>query len=172
MDPTMKKSRCKLQIQLSFRFTNLTWPCFWWSLFLWLMKWNLCQLAAVNKVYNTSFFGSTEPGDEKIMAEGIGRFCDDLNLDPASFKVLIIAWKFKAATQCEFTKKEFSEGMTELGYVQCIYEFLYCCTYWDIITNSQLPLTSTGWIPSWLLLIFYKLAAHVVWDLWKGPSHP
>lgn len=53
--------------------------------------------------------------DDKIMAEGIGRFCEDLKLDPASLKVLIIAWKFKAATQCEFTRKEFTEGMVELG---------------------------------------------------------
>lgn len=59
-----------------------------------------------------------EPGSDKIMADGIGRFCEDLNLDPASLKVLIIAWKFKAATQCEFTKKEFSDGMAELGCVE------------------------------------------------------
>lgn len=57
-----------------------------------------------------------EPGDEdKMMAEGIGKFCEDLNVDPASLKVLIIAWKFKAATQCEFTRKEFADGMVELG---------------------------------------------------------
>ena len=53
--------------------------------------------------------------DDKIMAEGIGRFCEDLKFDPASLKVLIIAWKFKAETQCEFTKKEFFDGMVELG---------------------------------------------------------
>ncbi|CAB4037200.1 DCN1 1, partial [Paramuricea clavata] len=57
-----------------------------------------------------------EPGDEdKIMAEGVGRFCEDLNLDPISIKVLLIAWKFKAATQCEFSRKEFTDGMTEIG---------------------------------------------------------
>lgn len=57
-----------------------------------------------------------DPGDDdKIMAEGIGRFCEDLKLDPASLKVLIIAWKFKAATQCEFSRKEFTDGMVELG---------------------------------------------------------
>ncbi|XP_031567726.1 DCN1-like protein 2 [Actinia tenebrosa] len=57
-----------------------------------------------------------EHGEEdKILAEGIGHFLEDLNLDPASLKVLIIAWKFRAATQCEFTRKEFTEGMTELN---------------------------------------------------------
>ena len=29
--------------------------------------------------------------------------------------VLIIAWKFKAQQQCEFSKEEFTSGMTELG---------------------------------------------------------
>ncbi|XP_032218578.1 DCN1-like protein 1 [Nematostella vectensis] len=53
--------------------------------------------------------------DDKILAEGISHFCQDLSLDPASLKVLIIAWKFRAATQCEFSRKEFTDGMTELG---------------------------------------------------------
>lgn len=70
---------------------------------------------------------------DKIMADGIlrysprpnfeiklyvcvsCRFLDDLGLSPESKLVLIIAWKFKAATQCEFTKDEFVNGMTELG---------------------------------------------------------
>ncbi|XP_071479838.1 DCN1-like protein 1 [Diadema setosum] len=53
--------------------------------------------------------------EDKILAEGVARFCEDLNLDPASRPVLVIAWKFRAATQCEFTRKEFLEGMTDLG---------------------------------------------------------
>ncbi|EHA97811.1 DCN1-like protein 1 [Heterocephalus glaber] len=56
------------------------------------------------------------PQDEnKIGIDGIQQFCDDLALDPASISVLIIAWKFRAATQCEFSKQEFMDGMTELG---------------------------------------------------------
>uniref|UniRef100_A0A8C6RDJ1 DCN1-like protein n=1 Tax=Nannospalax galili TaxID=1026970 RepID=A0A8C6RDJ1_NANGA len=53
--------------------------------------------------------------ENKIGIDGIQQFCDDLNLDPASISVLVIAWKFRAATQCEFSKKEFVDGMTELG---------------------------------------------------------
>ncbi|KAG8137534.1 hypothetical protein E2320_004773 [Naja naja] len=53
--------------------------------------------------------------DNKIGIDGIQQFCDDLSLDPASISVLVIAWKFRAATQCEFSKKEFVDGMTELG---------------------------------------------------------
>eukprot|EP00079_Xenopus_tropicalis_P020730 XP_012811891.1 PREDICTED: DCN1-like protein 2 isoform X2 [Xenopus tropicalis] len=57
-----------------------------------------------------------DPQDEnKIGIDGIQLFCDDLHLDPASTSVLVIAWKFRAATQCEFSKKEFIDGMTELG---------------------------------------------------------
>ncbi|XP_073068407.1 DCN1-like protein 2 isoform X4 [Manis javanica] len=57
-----------------------------------------------------------DPQDEnKIGIDGIQQFCDDLSLDPASISVLLIAWKFRAATQCEFSKKEFVDGMTELG---------------------------------------------------------
>ncbi|XP_075235563.1 defective in cullin neddylation 1 domain containing SCCRO [Lycorma delicatula] len=52
---------------------------------------------------------------DKILAEGILKFLDDLNLSPESKLVLIIAWKFKAAAQCEFSKEEFMSGMTELG---------------------------------------------------------
>ncbi|CAJ0934113.1 unnamed protein product, partial [Ranitomeya imitator] len=56
------------------------------------------------------------PHDEnKIGIDGIQQFCDDLALDPASVSVLIIAWKFRAATQCEFSKQEFMDGMIELG---------------------------------------------------------
>lgn len=59
---------------------------------------------------------SIDPQDEnKIGIDGIQQFCDDLSLDPASISVLVVAWKFRAATQCEFTKKEFLDGMTELG---------------------------------------------------------
>lgn len=54
--------------------------------------------------------------DNKIGIEGIQQFCDDLGLDPASISVLLIAWKFRAATQCEFSKQEFLDGMTEQGW--------------------------------------------------------
>ncbi|XP_046520369.1 DCN1-like protein 2 isoform X2 [Equus quagga] len=57
-----------------------------------------------------------DPQDEnKIGIDGIQQFCEDLSLDPTSVSALVIAWKFRAATQCEFSKKEFVDGMTELG---------------------------------------------------------
>ncbi|XP_002742267.2 DCN1-like protein 1 [Saccoglossus kowalevskii] len=53
--------------------------------------------------------------EDKILAEGVAKFIEDLSLDPTSRIVLILAWKLKAATQCEFTKKEFYDGMIDLG---------------------------------------------------------
>lgn len=53
--------------------------------------------------------------DDKMTVDGVMKFLEDLGLSPESISVLLIAWKFKAATQCEFTKDEFITGMTELG---------------------------------------------------------
>ncbi|XP_046560775.1 LOW QUALITY PROTEIN: DCN1-like protein 1 [Haliotis rubra] len=53
--------------------------------------------------------------DEKMTVDGVMKFLDDLNLNAESRTVLILAWKFKAATQCEFSKEEFINGMLDLG---------------------------------------------------------
>lgn len=73
---------------------------------------------AVNSYLTKSLFTllSLDPHDDnKIGIDGIQQFCDDLGLDPASISVLLIAWKFRAATQCEFSKQEFMDGMAEQG---------------------------------------------------------
>ncbi len=61
---------------------------------------------------------------DKIGMEGVVRLLEDLQLDPSSRLVLLLAWKFQAAKQCEFSKEEFFAGMTELGYVKRI--ILFC----------------------------------------------
>ncbi|XP_030624978.1 DCN1-like protein 3 [Chanos chanos] len=48
--------------------------------------------------------------EDAILEEGMERFCSDLQVDPAEFKVLVLAWKFQAATMCRFTRREFVEG--------------------------------------------------------------
>lgn len=59
---------------------------------------------------------SADPHEpDKMTVDGIMRFLEDLGLSPESKLVLIIAWKFKAVTQCEFTREEFMTGMSELG---------------------------------------------------------
>lgn len=45
------------------------------------------------------------------------RFLTDLGLNPTDRNVLILAWKLKAKTQCEFTWEEFSTGLNEMKYL-------------------------------------------------------
>lgn len=63
-----------------------------------------------------AFPDGSEPN--KILVDGVMRLLDDLDLPPDSRLVLILAWKLRAATQCEFTRDEFMNGFTELGFVQ------------------------------------------------------
>lgn len=57
-----------------------------------------------------------DPNDpNKIGLDGVVRFLEDLRLSPESQMVLIIAWRFKAETQCEFTRTEFVNGFLEVG---------------------------------------------------------
>lgn len=51
----------------------------------------------------------------KITSDGVVKFLDDLQLSPESRLVLIIAWKFRAQTQCEFSRDEFINGFCDLG---------------------------------------------------------
>ncbi|XP_063790495.1 DCN1-like protein 3 [Pseudophryne corroboree] len=48
--------------------------------------------------------------EDAILEEGMERFCNDLCVDPTEFRVLVLAWKFQAATMCKFTRREFFEG--------------------------------------------------------------
>mmetsp|Transcript_28057 Transcript_28057/g.45518 ORF Transcript_28057/g.45518 Transcript_28057/m.45518 type:complete len:253 (-) Transcript_28057:277-1035(-) len=50
-----------------------------------------------------------------IGVDGIERMCNDLAVDPSDIFMLIIAWKMKAQTMCEFTRQEFVSGMTSMG---------------------------------------------------------
>jgi len=52
---------------------------------------------------------------DKIMSDGVIQLLSDLNLEPTSRKVLLLAWKFGAKVQCEFTKEEFYNGMNLLS---------------------------------------------------------
>ena len=45
-----------------------------------------------------------------ILANGIQQLCNDLNLKPDDFKILLLAWKLNAKQMCKFTKEEFLNG--------------------------------------------------------------
>ncbi|KAI4830633.1 hypothetical protein KUCAC02_002252 [Chaenocephalus aceratus] len=68
----------------------------------------------LEQLYNR-YKGKYPQDENKIGIDGVQQFCDDLILDPASVSILVVAWKFRAATQCEFSRKEFLDGMAELG---------------------------------------------------------
>ncbi|XP_069761614.1 DCN1-like protein 3 [Narcine bancroftii] len=53
--------------------------------------------------------------EDAILEEGMEWFCNDLSVDPTEFVVLLLAWKFQAATMCKFTRKEFIEGCKALN---------------------------------------------------------
>lgn len=53
-----------------------------------------------------------DPG--KIGTNGVISFLEDLQLDPGSRLVLLLAWRFRAQAQCEFTKEEFMFGMSDM----------------------------------------------------------
>jgi len=45
-----------------------------------------------------------------IDIEGIEKFCSDLNYEPGDRQILILAWKFNAQVQGQFTSNEFTNG--------------------------------------------------------------
>ena len=55
-----------------------------------------------------------DPEEDMILAEGIEKFCKDLDVKPDEFRVLVLAWKFDAETMCRFTRSEFVTGCKKL----------------------------------------------------------
>ena len=52
--------------------------------------------------------------EDLILAEGMEKFCTDLNVDPTEFIVLVLAWKFEASEMCRFTREEFINGCKKM----------------------------------------------------------
>ena len=55
-----------------------------------------------------------EPDEDMMLAEGIEKFCDDLEVRPEEYIVLVLAWKFNAETMCKFTREQFVSGCKAL----------------------------------------------------------
>ncbi|KAF6037704.1 DCUN1D3 [Bugula neritina] len=51
----------------------------------------------------------------QISAEGIEQLCNDLNLNPEDFRVLVLAYSLGAQAMCRFTEDEFVNGCLRLG---------------------------------------------------------
>lgn len=104
---------------------------------------NQHPLSAMNldkRKVDAIFFRYCEPRDsEKVSVDGIERLLNDLQLEPDSILVLILAWKCKAQTQCEFSKEEFRKGLRELGCdsIDHLKQRLIKCEQ-EVANNSQL----------------------------------
>lgn len=55
-----------------------------------------------------------DPNENAILAEGIERLCDDLNVALDDFRILLLAWKLNAKQMFCFTKEEFVGGCRNL----------------------------------------------------------
>lgn len=51
----------------------------------------------------------------QISAEGIEQLCDDLELNPEDFRVLVLAYSLGAQVMCRFTEEEFVKGCDRHG---------------------------------------------------------
>lgn len=56
-----------------------------------------------------------DPQEGMVMADGVARFCEDLQVDPQDVVTLVLSWHMRAATMCEFTRDEFVGGLLSLG---------------------------------------------------------
>ena len=52
--------------------------------------------------------------EESITTEGVEQLCRDLDLRPEEFRVLVLAWRCRAAQMCRLTRAEFSRGLRAL----------------------------------------------------------
>ncbi|XP_022093651.1 DCN1-like protein 3 [Acanthaster planci] len=63
---------------------------------------------------NRLFERYRDSAEDAILADGMERFCQDLQVNPAEFIVLVLAWKFQASAMCRFTRVEFVNGCRAL----------------------------------------------------------
>jgi hypothetical protein len=53
----------------------------------------------------------------RIGPNGMLKLLEDIKVSPESILALILAWKFEAEVQCEFSLKEFRQGLRKLRFV-------------------------------------------------------
>ncbi|KAH3870048.1 DCN1-like protein 3 [Dreissena polymorpha] len=63
---------------------------------------------------NALFDCYKDPDSDCILAEGVEKFCEDLEVRPDEFIVLLIAWKLNAETMCMFTREQFVSGLQSM----------------------------------------------------------
>ncbi|CAF0968639.1 unnamed protein product [Brachionus calyciflorus] len=69
----------------------------------------------LDQLWNLYKDSSLPSHSEKMTQDGVCKFLNDLQFKLDDKIVLVLAWKFKAQVQGEFTKEEFYNAMNELG---------------------------------------------------------
>lgn len=59
--------------------------------------------------------GDGEEEDACVGVDGVTQLCSDLGVEPDDVVVLVLSWHFKAVAMCEYSRKEFEEGMAGLA---------------------------------------------------------
>lgn len=67
----------------------------------------------IDKLFNR--YKEPKDADQKIAPNGMKKVLRDIKLAPDSRQTLILAWKFNAKVQCEFTRDEWFAGFKALG---------------------------------------------------------
>ena len=73
------------------------------------------RITTIDRRRIESWFYKYSQSADKILIDGCVQLLKDLNLQPNDRKVLILAHKLRAQTQCEFTKQEFVNGMVDMN---------------------------------------------------------
>jgi DCN1-like protein 1/2 len=74
---------------------------------------NLVDRKKLDQLWN--MYKDPTSSEDKMTQEGVCKFLQDLHFKLDDKIVLVLAWKFKAQIQGEFTKEEFYNAMNELG---------------------------------------------------------
>merc|ERR1712054_48964 len=73
------------------------------------------QRVSINtKAIEDLFAKYKDPDDDRILADGVSQFCDDLGVDPFDIVMLVISYQMKAEYMCEFTYDEFCNGFAAM----------------------------------------------------------
>lgn len=60
---------------------------------------------------NSLFDQYKDSTEDCILSEGIEKLCEDMQLSPDEYKVLVLAWRLNASQMCCFTRSEFVQGL-------------------------------------------------------------
>lgn len=69
----------------------------------------------VNKRIHELYLKYEDPQQKKILAEGIIKFCEDIDVDPEDVVMFVICWYMGTETMGEFTEEEFEGGLERMG---------------------------------------------------------